>query len=130
MSRRHLLCPVAARAGRAARRLVQCLLRPILAVAVLVLARSVAGTVVTAIVGAVVLTVGLVWWWARVVEPWLFSTGPQRPSSQQVRPVMQPPPSPSDAERHLQFAEALAFVANHYLAECEREAGRDTEARR
>lgn len=129
MSWRRLRFPGVARAGRAARRLLQLLRRPVLAVVVLLLARSVAGTVVTAVVGAVVLTVGLIWWWARVVEPRLFSA-PQRPSGQQVRPVVQPPPSPSDAQRHLQFAEALAYVASHYLAECEREAGRDTEARR
>lgn len=118
-----------ARAGRVARRLTRRLLRPVLAVVVLVLMRRVAGTVVTSVVAAIVLTFGLVWWWARVVEPWLFAARPPRRSAQLVRPVAEPRPVPSERERHLLFAQALAYIATRYLAECEREVGRDPEAR-
>jgi len=133
MSRRSIRRPRLGRAGRVARRLTRRLLPAVLAVVGLVLAKSVAGTVVTSVVGAAVLTVGLVWWWARVVEPRLFAArSPRSPrsSSQLVRPVIQPRPSPSEGERHLMFAQALAYVATRYLAECERDVGRDREARR
>jgi hypothetical protein len=99
-------------------------------VIVLVLMRIVAGTVVTSVVAAVVLTFGLVWWWARVVEPWLFASRSPRSSTQVIRPVTRPRQSPSEDERHLMFAQALAYVATRYLGECEREVGRDPEARR
>jgi hypothetical protein len=36
----------------------------------------------------------------------------------------------TDAQRHLMFAQALAYVADRYLAECEEDASRDREARR
>jgi hypothetical protein len=99
-------------------------------VIVLVLMRIVAGTVVTSVVAAVVLTFGLVWWWAHVVEPRLFAARPPHPSSQLVQPVAEPRQAPTERERHLMFAQALAYVATRYLAECERDVSRDREARR
>jgi hypothetical protein len=119
-----------ARARRLARRLGRRLVTPILAVVVVALVKGVAGTVVAAVAGGVALTVGVVWWWARVVEPRLFAPRTPRPSSQLVRPVTQSQPSPSEGERHLMFAQALAYVATRYLAECEQELGSDREARR
>jgi hypothetical protein len=118
----------AGRTARVARRLTRRLLRPVLAVVVLVLMRRVAGTVVTSVAAAVVGTLWLVWWWARVVEPWLFAARPPHRSAQLVRPVAEPRPAASERERHVVFAQALAYVATRYLAECEREVGRDPEA--
>jgi hypothetical protein len=102
----------------------------LVAVLVLMLMKGIAGTAVAAVVGGVALTVGLLWWWARVVEPWLFAPRTPRSSSQLVGPVTRSQPSPSEPERHLLFAQALAYVANRYLAECEREVGGDPEVRR
>lgn len=130
MSRRAVRRLGVARAGRFAGRLTRRALRPGLAVVGLVLARSIVGTVATSVVASIVLTVGLVWWWARVVEPRLFATRPKAQSSPVVRPLPQPRPAPRNAQRHLRFAEALALVATRYVAECEREVGNDPEAQR
>lgn len=130
MSRRAVRRPGIARAARLAWRVTRRALPPGLAVVALVLARGVVGTVATCVVASIMLTVGLVWWWARVVEPRLFAARPPAHSSQLVRPVPQARPSPVNAQRHLRFAEALALVATRYVAECEREIGNDPEAQR
>ena len=126
-----LVCLVApAPARRLVRRLGRRLMTPVLAVAVVALVKGAAGTVVAAVAGSVALTGGGLWWWARVVEPWLFAPRAPRRSSQLARPVTRSHRSPSDEERHLTFAQALAYVAARYLAECEQEVDRDREARR
>lgn len=119
-----------ARARRLARRLGRRLMRPLLAVVVLALVKGAAGIVVAAVAGGVAMTLGVVWWWVRVVEPRLFAPRSPRPSSQLVRPVVRSQPSPSEGERHLMFAQALAHVAARYVAECEQELGSEREARR
>lgn len=129
MSRRSVRRAGRARARALAQRLGRRLMTPILAVVVVTLVKGVAGTVVAAVVGGVALSAGVLWWWARVVEPRLFAPRNTRPSSQLARPVTRSSRSPSDAERHLAFARALAYVATRYLAECEQELGIDREVR-
>jgi hypothetical protein len=127
---RRLVCLVArAPARRLVRRLGRRLMTPMLAVVVVALVKGVAGTVAAAVAGSVALTGGGLWWWARVVEPRLFAPRSPRRSPQLVRPVTPSQPSPSEGERHLMFAQALAYVATRYLAECEQEVGNDREIR-
>jgi hypothetical protein len=102
----------------------------VLAIALVAFVRGVAGTVAAAVVGGIALSLGVLWWWLRVVEPWLFAPRTTRPSSQLVGLVTRSHASPSDGERHLLFARALAHVAVHYLAECEQELDWDREVRR
>jgi hypothetical protein len=73
----------------------------------------VAGPLVAAGAGAVVLTVAGVRWWVRV-EARLFDS--PRPSTELASPAV-----PTAARRHLALAQALAVVAARYLAECEAE---------
>jgi hypothetical protein len=102
----------ARRAGRALARLAA-------AGMALRLGAAVAGTWPTATIAAAVLTVGAVRWWARVMEGRLLAPRPQPTSSVQLagRPV-----PAADEERHLAFAQALAVVVAHYLADCQHQA--------
>jgi hypothetical protein len=71
------------------------------------------GPIPVALIVAAVGTLAGVVWWARVVEPRLFTDS---------RPPRSPGAQPLTAnERHLAFARALAAVAARYLDECERE---------
>jgi hypothetical protein len=96
---------------RAAGRLI---VRAALALIGLQLGAAVVGSLATAVVAAVLFTVGAVAWWARVIEPRLFATRPPAPPTQLDR-------APAHEDRHLAFAQALAAVAARYLDECERE---------
>jgi hypothetical protein len=104
---------------------------PLLGVAGVVLLRAVAGPAAAAVVGGVALPVSVVAWWVRVVEPRLFAPRRSRPVAQLVRPVTVSSTSapPSDRERHVTFARALAYVAACYLAECEDEIDRERDIR-
>lgn len=108
---------------------------PLLGVAGVILLRVVAGPVVAAVVGGVALPVGAVAWWVRVVEPRLFAPRRNRPAAQLVRPATVTSTSssfsvpPTDRERHVTFARALAYVAARYLAECEDELDRERDIR-
>ena len=73
-------------------------------VAVLRLGASIVGPIPTAVVTSAVITTASVCWWARVVEPRLF-TPRRRPANRMHAEVV------SDAERHLAVAEALAAVS-------------------
>lgn len=55
---------------------------------------------------------------------------PQRPAQRPQRLLMQLPPSPSAAARHLRFVEALAPMSTRDLAESAPDGGRCPEARR
>jgi hypothetical protein len=99
------------RPGRLASRLV-------LAFVAVRLGCAIAGTIATAVVLGVASVVAAVVWWARVVEPRLFGGG--RPPATAVQLVARP--APASDELHLEFARALAHVADRYLAECEAQA--------
>jgi hypothetical protein len=81
-------------------------------------ARS-AGDLLVAVTGALVFTVGVVAWWARIVEPRLFAARDRRPSPAELIVATHDEP---DRDDHLAFAQALALVADRYLAECQRQA--------
>jgi hypothetical protein len=128
--------PVVRRApsGVACRRVGRRLMVPLLGVASVILLRAVAGPVAAAIVGGVALPICAVAWWVRVVEPRLFAPRGGRPVAQLVRPVTVSSPSsssvpPRDRERHVAFAQALAYVATRYLAECQDEVDRERDIR-
>ena len=84
------------------------------------LAVAIVGPAATSVLLATVLIAGGLVWWARFVEPRLFAP---RVSTTAAVVRHTRSPDPSDAERHLAFARALALVANCYLAECEQRAG-------
>jgi len=85
------------------------------AAAALRLAGWVMGPFFAALIGAVVLTVGVLRWWARL-EACLFCPRPRRSFTGDV--VQQS----ADADPHVAFAQALALVADWYLAECRHDA--------
>lgn len=87
---------------------------------------ALAGTIVTAAVLGVTSVVAAVAWWARVVEPQL--SGGARPPAAAVRRVARP--ELASDELHLEFARALAHVADRYLTECEAEAHQEKSYRR
>lgn len=97
------------------------LVRAAIVVAGLDLGAALVGTALAAVVGATALTVGGVTWWARVVEPWLFAPRPPSPTRRHPVIVGRRRLAADDEERHLAFAQALAVVADRYVAECERE---------
>ncbi|HEX6238656.1 MAG TPA: hypothetical protein VFZ68_15750 [Acidimicrobiales bacterium] len=90
-------------------------------VLVVVAVRSVAGVWPAALVGAVVVTLGLLVAWA-AVERRVTERARARP------PVVEIERGPRDPGRldgeHVAFAQGLAGLAAWYLAECEREAQR------
>jgi hypothetical protein len=79
------------------------------------LAGGVVAPIAAALVGATVLTVGVLRWLARI-EACLFRPRPRRALTGDV--VRQP----ADADPHVAFAQALALVADRYLAECRHDA--------
>ena len=84
--------------------------------------RSVAGVWAAALLGAVVLTVGLLVAWA-VVERRVTERVRARPAA--VVLVERGPRGPGRLDgEHVAFARGLAGLAGWYLAECEREAQR------
>jgi hypothetical protein len=95
------------------------LARLVAAMAAMRLGAAIVGPAPTAAVAATAATVGGVRWWARVVEPRLFAPRTSSPASHPQ--LGQPSEYLDDARRHLAFAQALAAVANRYLAQCEAE---------
>ncbi len=103
--------------GRRVARLVRAISGLAMVLLAVRLGLTVAGTIATSAVLALVGIVASVRWWARVVEPRLFAPR-HLPVATATRA---PSPAPAIDERHVAFARALAAVAERYLAECEAE---------
>ena len=101
------------------RPIVQFARRVLVLVAVVNLGADLAGTTVTAAVSVMAAIVAGIVWWARVVEPWLSGTA-RMPAPRYA--VRRPPPA---GDQHVAFAQALAYVAGRYLAQCEAQAERN-----
>lgn len=109
--------PLADRCRRLARRVT----RVLAGVVVVRLAVELVGVPLVAAVLGLVLVVAGLWWWARVVEPWLFA--PRAPRARQSeRPARTRPGDASAGMDHVAFARALAVVTDRYRMECERQA--------